>query len=126
MILVRDGRFSPSREAPDLVLEPDAVLDDTVLDDLAFADAAIVAVRFPSSADGRGNSLAQRLRLLGYRGRLRATGHVLADQYPLALRCGFDEVEIADDLAARMPEEQWLDAMDRVGLNYQDRLKRAG
>ena len=119
--LVREGRFTHGNAEPDLVLEPDAVAEE-----VAFAEADLIAVRFPSSADGRGNSIARRLRLLGYRGRLRATGHVLADQYPLALRCGFDEVEISDELAARMPEEQWAEAMGRVALNYQDRVMGAG
>lgn len=118
MTLVRDGRFTDASAEPDIVLEPDAAADD-----VAFADASLIAIRFPSSADGRGNSIARRLRLMGYEGRLRAVGHVLADQYPLALRCGFDEVEIPEDLAARMPQEQWLEAMGRVAMNYQDRVR---
>ena len=118
MIVVEDGRFTQPNSEPDLVLEPDAVAED-----VDFAGADLIAIRFPSSADGRGNSIAKRLRLLGYEGRLRAQGHVLADQYPLALRCGFDEVEIEDELAARMPEVQWREAMGRVGLNYQDRVR---
>lgn len=120
MIVVQDGRFTQPNAEPDLTLAPDAVPEE-----VDFAGADLIAVAFPSSADGRGNSIAKRLRLLGYQGRLRASGHVLADQYPLALRCGFDEVEISDALAERMPEEQWLEAMGRVALNYQDRLKRA-
>ena len=121
MIVVSEGRFTQPNSEPDLMLEPDAVAED-----VDFAGRDLIAIRFPSSADGRGNSIAKRLRLLGYTGRLRASGHVLADQYPLALRCGFDEVEIDDALAARMPEAQWAEAMERVELNYQDRLKRAG
>ena len=118
MIVVSQGRFTQPNSEPDLTLEPDASVED-----VAFAGLDLIAVRFPSSADGRGNSIARRLRLGGYRGRLRAVGHVLADQYPLALRCGFDEVEIDDALAARMPEEQWLDALGRVAMNYQDRVR---
>jgi len=55
-----------------------------------------VRIKFPSFADGRGFSLAKRLRLMGYKGRIRAAGHVLADQYANARRSGFDEVEISD------------------------------
>jgi uncharacterized protein (DUF934 family) len=73
-----------------------------------FASVELIAVTFPDFADGRGFSLARRLRALGYRGRLRAKGHVIADQYPMARACGFDEVEIADDLAARQPEAHWV------------------
>ena len=75
-------------------------------------DAVVVA--FPNFADGRGFSLARRLRSLGYRGRLRAKGHLIADQYAMARSCGFDEVEIDETLAARQPEAHWLDAAERA------------
>jgi len=39
---------------------------------------AVIAVNFPKFADGRGYTLAYRLRVrLGYRGELRAIGDVL-------------------------------------------------
>lgn len=68
---------------------------------------SLIRVAFPSFADGRGFSIARALRRMGYAGRLRAHGHVLADQYAMARRAGFDEVEIDDALAARQPEDQW-------------------
>jgi uncharacterized protein (DUF934 family) len=75
-----------------------------------FGRIALIAVAFPGFADGRGLTLAQRLRALGYTGRLRARGHVIADQFPRARAVGFDEVEIDEALAARQPEDQWLAA----------------
>ena len=66
-----------------------------------FKDAVILRIAFPTAHDGRGFSIARHLRLLGYKGRLRAYGHVLADQYAMARRCGFDEVEISADLRGR-------------------------
>jgi len=78
---------------------------------------------FPSSADGRGFTIAKRLRLMGYQGRLRAHGHVIADQYAMARRAGFDEVEIPDDLAARQPQNQWLARANWQEHNYQNRLR---
>ena len=69
-----------------------------------------VAIPFPGFADGRGFSLARRLRDMGFRGRLRARGHVIADQWPLARQSGFDEVEIDDDQARRQPESHWQGA----------------
>lgn len=72
-----------------------------------FATLKLVVIPFASSADGRGFSLAATLRTLGYRGHLRAQGHVLVDQLRAALRSGFDDVEISDDQAARNPEHQW-------------------
>lgn len=76
----------------------------------AFGRIALIAVDFPSFADGRGFSLARRLRALGYAGKLRAKGPLISDQYPFARACGFDEVEIDEALAARQPEEHWLKA----------------
>lgn len=86
---------------------------------------ALIRIPFPSFADGRAFSLAKRLRLMGFRGRLRASGHVLVDQYRLARRSGFDEVEIDDALAARQPEEQWLRYADWQSLGYQGRVRKA-
>jgi uncharacterized protein (DUF934 family) len=68
---------------------------------------ALIRVRFPHYNEVRGFDLAQALRAQGYRGRLRAQGHVLAHQYTLARRSGFDEVEIGVELARRQPEEHW-------------------
>lgn len=83
----------------------------------------MIRVDFPSFADGRGFSIARTLRLRGYKGRLRAKGHVLADQYAMARRSGFDEVEIDDDLAARQPEPQWQARADWQAHDYQTRLR---
>jgi uncharacterized protein (DUF934 family) len=83
----------------------------------------MIRIDFPSFADGRGFTLARLLRLRGYNGRLRARGHVIADQYAMARRSGFDEVEISDDLADRQPEDQWLFRADWTANDYQSRLR---
>ncbi len=83
----------------------------------------MIRVDFPSSADGRGFSIARQLRLMGYQGRLRARGHVLADQYAMARRCGFDEIEISRDLADRQTEGQWMFRADWRAHDYQTRLR---
>lgn len=85
--------------------------------------AALIRIDFPSFADGRGFTLATRLRQLGYRGRLRARGHVIADQYAMARRAGFDEIEIDAALAARQPEDQWLRRAGWQAHDYQARLR---
>ncbi|MFZ3581984.1 DUF934 domain-containing protein [Loktanella sp. DJP18] len=95
--------------------EPDAV--KTVM------QAAMIRIAFPSFSDGRGFTLAAMLRRAGYQGRLRAQGHVIADQYAMARRSGFDEVEISDDLAARQPEDQWLARADWRANDYQARMR---
>ena len=107
--------------ALDLALDADPESIRPFLDQIA-----LVRIGFETFADGRGFSLARRLRLMGYRGRLRASGHILADQYPHARRCGFDEVEIPDALAARQPEDQWLAHANWRRGDYRARLARTG
>ena len=85
----------------------------------------MIRVAFPNFADGRGFTIARQLRLLGYTRRLRAAGHVIADQYAMARRSGFDEVEISDDLAARQDEAQWQARADWQAHDYQSRLRGA-
>lgn len=102
-----------------LDLEPDAVPDEVFA---RLGETALIRVQFPSFADGRGFSIARALRRLGYSGRLRAAGHVIADQYAMARRSGFDEVEIDADLATRQPEQQWLDRANWRDHGYRARL----
>jgi len=83
----------------------------------------MIRVHFASFADGRGFTIAKQLRLMGYKGRLRAEGHVIADQYAMARRSGFDEVEIDDELATRQPEAQWRFRADWQVNDYQKRLR---
>jgi uncharacterized protein (DUF934 family) len=80
---------------------------------------ALVRVAWPGTADGRGFSIARRLRAMGYTGRLRAAGPLIADQFRAARRVGYDEVELPDAVAARQPEAQWR---LRPQGSYQDRL----
>jgi len=83
----------------------------------------MIRVDFPGFADGRGFTMAAMLRRMGFTGRLRARGHVLADQYAMARRSGFDEVEIDAALAARQPEAQWLARADWRAHDYQARMR---
>ncbi len=87
------------------------------------AGVTMVRVQFPSFADGRGFTLARQIRRMGYVGRLRATGPLIADQYAMARRAGFDEVEIPPDLAVRQPEPQWLARANWQAHDYQSRLR---
>jgi uncharacterized protein (DUF934 family) len=55
------------------------------------AQLPVIAVDFPKFGDGRGYSIAYRLRArLGFRGELRAIGDVLRDQLFYMQRAGFD------------------------------------
>lgn len=82
----------------------------------------MIRVDFPSFSDGRGFTVARLLRLMGYAGCLRARGYVISDQYTMARRCGFDEVEISDEQASRQPEHQWLFRAAWQQHHYQQRL----
>jgi len=120
------GGFTALGEAANDVLSIDLGSD---ADPEALADRLpslqMIRVDFPSFADGRGFTLARRLRLMGYTGRLRANGHVISDQYAMARRSGFDEVEISDDLAARQPADEWVFRANWQSNDYQSRV-RAG
>jgi uncharacterized protein (DUF934 family) len=96
------------------------------LDEIApFLDRlAVISISFPSFSDGRGFSLAKRLRGRFYRGRLRASGPLIADQLRHALGCGFDEVETPQALLARQPVSQWLAGLAAITLRYQRNAAR--
>lgn len=116
--LVRDDGFHPHDGA-----EPTVLTSDTPLSELAEHLAVpLLAIDFPAMTDGRGFSIARRLRELGYRGRLRAVGKLIADQYAMARRVGFDEVQISADLARRQPEDQWLFRSDWQQWDHRERL----
>ena len=86
-------------------------------------DISIIRVIFPNFSDGRGFTIARCLRLMGYNGRLRAAGHVIADQYAMARRAGFDEIEIAGTIAKRQPEADWRFRANWQKHDYQSRLR---
>ena len=116
--LVRDDGFHPDDGAAPVVLAPDT--DPATLDE--YLDQDLIAVDFPSFSDGRGFTLARLLRERGYAGRLRAVGGLIADQYAMARRVGFDEVRIPAALAARQPQEQWLYRADWQDWDHRSRL----
>lgn len=95
---------------------PNVDLDALIADQGRFA---LIAVQFPKYADGRGFSIARRLRAAGYDGRLRAVGPVIADQFDYLRACGFDEIEVDAVVADRQPFEQWRIARGALSRRYQ-------
>ena len=126
-VIVTDDGFAVADWADGL--NEAEVLDlpsDTQPEEVALSEGLkLVRIEFPSFSDGRGFTIARVLRRRGYSGKLRAFGHVISDQYAMARRSGFDEVEISDDLAARQPEGEWKFRADWRAHDYQSRL-RAG
>lgn len=85
-----------------------------VAEDLAHF--AVIALEFPKFTDGRAYSSARLLReRYGYKGELRAVGHVLRDQALFLVRCGFDAFEVA----AETSPEAWRAALARISVLYQ-------
>ena len=131
-IIVRDSGFAPedwslgftpAAEADTRTQAIDLPADSDLTGFAPWSGLRIIRIPFASFADGRGFTLARRLRLMGFQGRLRAHGHVIADQYAMARRSGFDEVEIDAALAARQPQAQWLARADWRAHDYQARLR---
>ena len=58
---------------------------------------SLIAVDFPSFADGRAFSQARQLRRLGFNGQIRAQGDVTWDRLRFMHRCGINAMEIAED-----------------------------
>jgi uncharacterized protein (DUF934 family) len=82
----------PSPEESVLRLEP---ADDPAA--VALEGVTRVEVSFPKFGDGRGYSIARVLRKRrGYRGELRAVGHITRDLLQFLERCGFDAFELRD------------------------------
>ncbi len=103
-----------------------------IANDVGAADLAgwqggldLIAIGFPQFKDGRGFGIACALRAQGYRGTLRARGPLVPDQFAFALECGFDEIEIGEEQAARQPIEQWLEALTFITASYRPLRRRA-
>jgi uncharacterized protein (DUF934 family) len=84
-----------------LFLSPDAKIEPVIqhLDKLD-----LLAIEFPTFRDGRGFTIARRLREQhAFRGDIRAVGHVLPDQFAALIQCGFTSILTPPD----HPPVQW-------------------
>jgi uncharacterized protein (DUF934 family) len=122
-VLVTDTGFQPVPALPASGVADLAHPDDPASLDLA--GLTLIRVHVPAFNDGRGFTIGRRLRMLGYAGELRAVGPMIADQYPMARRVGFDAVEIPDEMATRQPEAQWRARANWQAHDYQARLGHA-
>ncbi len=115
--LRRDQEFLLARELPLGVVLPAGTRAADVAEFLPKLE--LVVVEFPKFKDGRGFTVARELReRYGFEGEIRATGHVLPDQYALLLRCGFSHVEVPDDADLVV----WQSALARYKVAYQPGL----
>ena len=119
-MIVSDSGFSKDSNGPNYAeLSLDA--NDDALSKLLDQSGLVISVS--SFADGRAFSLATRLRLLGYEGRIRLKGDLLPDQYGMARRSGIDDIEISDAHAKRCQESEWSFRANWSEFDYQTRLK---
>ncbi|MGQ0567208.1 MAG: DUF934 domain-containing protein [Gemmobacter sp.] len=131
-VIVSDTGFRPA-EAVDAVTLADlptnrgavdlANTDDPALLRDHLSGLTLIRVAFPAFNDGRAFTIARRLREMGYQGTLRALGPVIADQYAMIRRVGFDDAEIPDEIALRQPADQWQFRADWQAHHYQARLR---
>lgn len=81
---------------------------------------SLIVVDFSAFTDGRGFSLARRLRVtMGYTGEIWARGPLIADQYSFALQCGFDAVLLDEAVFARQDVSSWERQAQALSLAYQ-------
>lgn len=111
------GTLERIDEAPAMItLDPEAADNDAV----PAGTNQPVAITFKSFADGRGFSLARRLREAHGSGlTLIAIGHVLPDQARHAFQSGFDQILISDNEMERYGRQAWDAALQNaVGTLY--------
>ena len=104
---------APSPDAKVIRLEP---TDDPAAVADQLAGATRVEVNFPKFGDGRGFSIGRLLReRYGYKGELRAVGHITRDHLFFMESIGFDAFELRE---GEDPQEA-LAAFDDFGESYQ-------
>jgi uncharacterized protein (DUF934 family) len=114
--VVSESPLSPKERV--IRLEPS---DDPVSVAGDLGRAARVEVNFPKFGDGRGYSIARLLReRYGYRGELRAVGHITRDLLFFLESCGFDAFELRE---GENPHEA-LAAFEDFSESYQASVSR--
>ena len=89
--------------------------------DVSLVGVSRVEVNFPKFGDGRGYSIARLLRTrYGYRGELRAVGHITRDLLFFMESCGFDAYELREG----EDPHQALAAFEDFSESYQASVAR--
>ena len=118
------GSASPAGLSPDTR----AVLIDGGVDlhclESGLGALQLVVIEFTSPLDGRGFSIARRLKSRAeFRGRIRACGNVIIDQYQYLQRSGFDEVALPDPEQLNRAQH-WREQAGALTLAYQSAAHR--
>lgn len=103
------GRNAPLGLALDPATQQEAIAD-------LLPRLSLVSVHLPKAKDGRAFTQARALREhFGFIGEIRATGHVLPDQYRMLLRCGVSTVQVPEGADPAV----WTRSADIVDIAYQ-------
>lgn len=106
------GRNAPLGLALDPATQPEEVAD-------LLPRLSLVTVTLPKSKDGRAFTQARALREhFGFAGEIRATGHVLPDQWRMLQRCGVSTVALPEDADPAL----WEGSRRVVDIAYQPAL----
>jgi|GEM_PF-722419 Uncharacterized protein conserved in bacteria len=98
VVFDRDGEPRPNVSEPDVIIEPENFLVDDVEHPMAqrvkrwlqeHQGVPALGICFPKFTDGRGFSVAARLREAGYQGELHALGAISQDLVFQLRRVGF-------------------------------------
>ncbi|MEX2449421.1 MAG: DUF934 domain-containing protein [Rhodospirillales bacterium] len=112
----RDREALAGRTAPLGIVLDSNEPPSLIADDLARFEA--VALRFPKFNDGRAFSYACLLRdRYGFKGEVRAVGHILRDQLLFLQRAGVDAMEVAAPDARAKAD--WRKALAEISVYYQ-------
>lgn len=86
----------------------------TIIEDIQYFQ--LICFNFLTFKDGRPFTYSKKLReIFKFKNQIRATGHILPDQYIFFLRCGFDAFDISED-----DSKIWKDFLIHdPGLYYQ-------
>ncbi|PHI96744.1 oxidoreductase [Parasaccharibacter apium] len=80
-------------------------------------ELTLIVLEFPIFRDGRAFTQARSLREYeGYKGEIRASGHLLPDQAIHLKRCGFDSVALPEEANT----QDWDEQLSRYQFYYQN------
>ena len=100
-LLVMDLAITTMPPLRSLLVDPTLSTKDEFPPLAAVTSARVIAINFPVFSDGRGFTIARRLRTsAGFTGTIVATGHIIPDQADYLFRCGFTVAEIKPDQQA--------------------------
>jgi uncharacterized protein (DUF934 family) len=110
-LITSDAQLTPL-DSPTAI----ALANDTDPRSVSLEGVTRIDLHFPKFTDGRAFSQAFLLRRrLGFKGEIRATGDVLADQLQQMLRSGFDAAVLRADQDLSIAQRQ----LARYGAFYQ-------